>query len=387
MHLPLLATEYAIPLLETEGATLVLAAVESLGMATEKHLSAFIGNDFKKSLLPLLQNKLIEWRFGAIVATRFGKELLDELELTTPAIKNFVAFLSPAEEHRDNLVRILEKYRSAAYVQFLNSLAACRCLQRLGHSTASSALSVLIPCAVLLRDIRRWLRHSNSNATLADARDEQFLEWLFSVNWIRVEGSFDFQNEGRMYNLHDEFVLLNEFSSFQATFGLNRWFQHWQQLLLESEIENTSTALQEITLVISTYAEAKKPRGWPRENDWWQNVPDADQDLLSAIMSASSVFALAQSLGKDAAYVEALLQSVRGKCRALLGEDQIMEEPAFRPAQWGANLTEAIESAEKAFTIAEQIRTRAYELFESRGRERNVVESQRRGKIEFGLGK
>lgn len=362
MNWPTLLAKYPRAILRDEKALVVLAAVESMGLASEKDIEQRTGVEtamLSATLFQLHLNSLIQYGEEHIRLTDKGQFLLDRFDLTDVILDDVIAAFGETESRRSSLSRVLKLYRKESPALFQNSLSTLHTWWRVVELIADASAGKVPTSELrgsqrsfLLRDLRNWCSHAPSAAGISDSLDRSVRMLLFEPN-VDAElcklknaachnSSIDYlillDDSVKTGNTIDEIRSRCHLSSLHRTFHLAqcksepfRWFDIWKptERVLSAETRSAvwSTALRGLSLKLShalldaddsALEIGQAYRLFKLNWDASEFRPIQTGDFLGHIMNSKDIEELGEATSLDQTSLLRLLETLEAKCKDLI---------------------------------------------------------------------
>jgi len=362
MDWPTLLAKYPRAILRDHTALVALAAIESLGLASEREITEKTGIEQEKLSATLFQlhlNSLIQYGEEHIRLTDRGHFLVDRFGLTDVILNDLVASFEETDSRRDSFSRILRLYRKESPALFQNSVSTLHAWWRILQLISSSAASTVPRSELrgsqrsfLLRDLRNWCSHATLATNIVEELDCSVRMLLFEPN-VDAERCRLLDDECHNSSI-DYLILLDDsvttghtiaeiksrchLSSLHRTFHLTqcksepfRWYDLWKPteraLSSERRSEVWSTALSVLSYELShalldtddTRLEIGQAlRRFKLKWDVAEFRPTQTADLLGHIMASRDIDALGEATNLDQDSLLRLLETLGAKCNDLI---------------------------------------------------------------------
>ena len=370
MNWNLVLHKYPRSILENENALLLLAILEQNGLATEDELNSFTNFDkylYKKLLLDLQLNQLIQYRSNFIRLTRKGKIFIDRFNLVEPILSDLVEKLGYKGKEKEDFEQILFQYRSSAFDFYQNSLCTIKTWEKFAETENASLIKANSQLfldellggtlSLLLRDLRNWWTHSPQlSSVFININDDiknlicskDLIETEFPETWdTKTKYAVIFLNKLENSNFHFDSLkgenknyklesLISAFHIFQYN---SKPFEWYGKLCMEMPlvINNKTKEHDSVISILNALFDLNKNKVLIQKTsksisrristEWipTNNEVSLDNDMLETIMLSSDIQELSLVTGIQESSLHSMITDIRNKCNLLLGVEQTID--------------------------------------------------------------
>jgi hypothetical protein len=248
MNWAVLLSKHPRPILNDEHPLMLLALLESAGLMSERDLEARANQPaeaFRKDMLKLQMDQLIEFGKAHVRLSDAGKEVLGRLRLSGVVLDNLLDELNIRDEERREYRDVLDSYRKHSFRLYQNSICTVNAWRQVATDAApaegfTSRHVRASAKSLLMRDLRNWYFHSHVGRSAIDStstvlREHLLADWssltkrspsdltttflvVLDTEWKDLKLSGGIGKSAR---------LLKNFHHFQCASAPDTWFDSW----------------------------------------------------------------------------------------------------------------------------------------------------------------